>query len=148
MIQRMIAHLNESLERGQMSAHRGLQLLQGFFNRAFRSPKRALYGAGLRPDSNGENSEHHPGYYDNSTVSEERPPHGAGSSSSRLIQPCSPSWVSTPSQYGVRITTRTSVPGSSVFTVVAVWKGADLSGAPGLFTIRSTSRRSRAARCS
>src|ERR1051326_7446245 len=36
---------------------------------------------------------------------------------------------------------RTSVPVGNDFKVLAVWKGADLSGAPGAFTSRSTWRR-------
>ncbi|MFZ0226784.1 MAG: hypothetical protein WAL41_07550, partial [Mycobacterium sp.] len=43
---------------------------------------------------------------------------------------------------------KTSTPGSSDFTVVAVWNGADFSGAPGCLTTRSTWRRNSATYCS
>src|SRR5271155_874065 len=163
-VKRSIARKCEPFQHRKAARERNRHVFQSFFHRCFRFRETALITTGLRLagfDEQGDNHDRQERTNKSSaplagrnapiqhvSVNHGFPLHGSDSSESRKTQPCCPPRVSTPYQYGVEIRMRTSVPVVSAVRVLAVWNGADLSGAPGDFTSRSTCCRRSCTCCS
>src|SRR5580692_6125769 len=101
----MFADNCKTIESGQVPRHCPLHPLKCFLYRDFRLPAVSLVRLGLSlgernsPDATKQR-------YDCRRHSKRAAMslHGISSNASHRIQPCCPSWVSTPNQYGVEIT--------------------------------------------
>ena len=144
VIQGTISDGGETFQRRKTASAGRLQFLEPLFDHRLRLWKRTLVGHALSAAATNKQ------YGDDGQSTADRRRHtqitfgpgsealhGSGSSCPRLIQPCWPSVVSTPYQYGVTIRITTSAPASRDLTLVALWNGADFNWPPGALTTRS-----------
>ena len=161
----MIARQSESFQHRQASTHGGLQFLQRFFHRAFRLTDRCartslgscalpLCDAAISHAKRRSEQKRGSTARAESNSANRRPARTNSARSWHLLQlvATNPSVLAVVGFHAVPVRRRNQNQhfgaGSRDFNVLAVWNGADLSGAPGFLTSRSTWRRSSATCCS